>query len=180
MEDHELLSLLWQRAERAIPALAERFGKGLFRISNNLLNNTRDAEECVNDTYLAVWNSVPPRRPEPLSPYVYRIGRNIALNRLRDNTAQKRSGYELSLDELAGCIPAPCTDDGRALGRAMDAYLDTLNKDNRVMFLRRYWFGDSIKDIAAAFHMTENAVSVRLNRIRNGLKAYLVKEGYYE
>lgn len=180
MEDQELLSLLWQRAERAIPALAERFGKGLFRIANNLLNNTRDAEECVNDTYLAVWNSVPPKRPEPLSPYVYRIGRNIALNRLRDNTAQKRSGYELSLDELAGCIPAPCMEDGRALGQAVDAYLDTLNKDNRVMFLRRYWFGDSVKDIAAAFHMTENAVSVRLSRIRGGLKTYLIEEGYYE
>lgn len=180
MEDHEILPLLWQRAERAIPALAERFGNGLFRIAHNLLNSTRDAEECVNDTYLAVWNSIPPKKPEPLSPYVYRIGRNIALNRLRDNTAQKRGGYELSLDELAGCIPAPCTEDGRALGQAMDAYLDTLNKNNRVMFLRRYWFGDSVKDIAAAFHMTENAVSVRLSRIRSGLKAYLIEEGYYE
>lgn len=180
MEDHELLTLLWQRAQSAIPALADRFGKQLYRTAMNLLNNPRDAEECVNDTYMALWNAIPPKRPEPLSPYVYRIGRNIALNRLRDNTAQKRSGYELSLDELAGCMPAPCTEDGRALGRSIDAWLDTLNKDNRVMFLRRYWFGDNIKDIAAAFHMTENAVSVRLSRLRNSLKAHLIKEGYYE
>ena len=179
MEDHEILTLLWQRAEGAIGALAERFGASLYRIAMNLLNNPRDAEECVNDTYMALWNAIPPKRPEPLPPYVYRIGRNIALNRLRDNTTLKRSGYELSLDELAGCIPAPCLENGRLLGQAMDAYLSTLNKTNRVMFLRRYWFGDSVKDIAKAFHTTENAVSVRLNRIRSGLKEYLIKEGYY-
>lgn len=179
MEDRQILALLWQRAQSAIGALAERFGTQLYRTAMNLLGNPRDAEECVNDTYMAVWNSVPPKRPEPLAPYVYRIGRNIALNRLRSNTAQKRNSYEFSLDELEGCIPAPCLEDGRALGQAIDAYLHTLNKHNRVMFLRRYWFGDSVKDIAAAFHMTENTVSVRLSRIRNGLKAYLIKEGYY-
>lgn len=179
MEDHEILALLWQRSEGALDALAQRFGKELYRTAMNLLGNSRDAEECVNDTYMAVWNSIPPNRPEPLRPYVHRIGRNIALNRLRSNTAQKRSGYELSLDELEGCIPAPCLDDGRALGQAMDAYLSTLNKETRVLFLRRYWFGDSVKDIASAFGMTENAVSVRLNRARKGLKDYLIKEGYY-
>lgn len=179
MEDHEILTLLWQRSEGAIPALADRFGKHLYRTAINLLNNPLDAEECVNDTYMAVWNSIPPKQPEPLSAYVYRIGRNIALNRLRDNTAAKRSGYELSLDELENFIPTPCLEDGIALGRAINAYLSTLNRENRVIFLRRYWFGDSVKDISTAFHMTENAVSVRLNRIRNGLKAYLIKEGYY-
>lgn len=180
MEDHEILALLWQRAEGAISALAERFGGILYRTAVNLLGSSRDAEECVNDTYLAVWNAIPPNRPEPLPPYVYRIGRNIALNRLRSNTAQKRSGYELSLEELAGCIPAPCLEDGRALGRAMDAWLDTLNKESRILFLRRYWFGDSVKDIAVSFNMKESAVSVRLSRLRNKLKDYLVKEGYYE
>ena len=179
MEDHDILTLLWQRSERAISALAERFGKQLHLTAMNLLSSPRDAEECVNDTYMAVWNAIPPKRPEPLRPYVYRIGRNIALNRLRSNTALKRGNYELSLDELAGCIPAPCLEDGRALGQAMDAFLDTLAKENRVIFLRRYWFGDSAKDIAKAFHMTENAVSVRLSRMRDGLKAYLIKEGCY-
>lgn len=180
MEDHQLLALLWQRSEDAIPALAQAFGKLLNRIAHNLLGNERDAEECVNDTYLAVWNSIPPNRPEPLRPYICRIGRNIALNRLRSNTAQKRSCYEVSLEELAGCIPAPCQEDGQVLGRAMDAWLDTLSRDNRAIFLRRYWFGDSIKDISTAFNMKETAVSVRLSRLRDSLKTYLVKEGYYE
>ena len=180
MEDHQILTLLWQRSESAISVLAQEFGSLLYRTALNLLDNSRDAEECVNDTYLAVWNSIPPNRPNPLRPYVCRIGRNIALNRLRSNTAQKRSGYELSLDELSGCISAPNRDDGLALGRAMDAWLDTLNKENRAIFLRRYWFGDSVKDIATAFHMKENAVSVRLSRLRDSLKAYLIKEGYYE
>lgn len=180
MEDHQLLTLLWQRSEGAIGALAQQFGRLIYQIAHNLLGNERDAEECVNDTYLAVWNSIPPKRPEPLRPYICRIGRNIALNRLRSNTAQKRGGYEISLEELAGCIPAPCMEDGQALGRTMDAWLDSLNKDNRAIFLRRYWFGDSVKDIANAFNMKETAVSVRLNRLRDSLKAYLVKEGYYE
>lgn len=180
MDDQQILTLLWQRSENAISTLAQQFGNLLYRITHNLLGNPQDAEECVNDTYLAVWNSIPPKRPEPLQPYICRIGRNIALNRLRSNTAQKRSGYEVSLDELAGCIPAPCLEDGRALGQAMDAWLDTLNKDNRIIFLRRYWFGDSIKDISVAFSMKESAVSVRLSRLRDSLKAYLIKEGYYE
>ena len=180
MEDHQIIDLLWQRSEGALSALAEEFGSLLYRICLNLLDNARDAEECVNDTYLAVWNSIPPKRPEPLRPYVCRISRNIALNRLRSAAAQKRSGYELSLEELSGCISAPSRDDGLALGRAMDVWLDTLNKGNRAIFLRRYWFGDSVKDIAVAFNMKESAVSVRLSRLRDSLKAYLTKEGYYE
>ena len=178
MDDHSILDLLWARAENAIAALAERFGGRLYATAMNLLHDPQDAEECVNDAYLAVWNSVPPKRPEPLGPYIWRIGRNIALNRLRANTAQKRSGYELSLDELAGCIPAPCLEDGQALGRAMDAFLGTIGAKNRIIFLRRYWFGDSVKEIAKALGMTENAVSVRLSRVRDSLRQYLCKEGY--
>ena len=179
MEDAQIIALLWQRAENALTVLADRFGKRLHMIAMNLLYDPLDAEECVNDTYLAIWNAIPPRRPEPLSPFVYRVGRNIALNRLRANTAKKRGGYELSLEELAGCIPAPCLEDGRALGQAMDRYLATVSRENRVSFLRRYWFGDPVKDIAAAFCMSENAVSLRLHRTRDGLRDHLTKAGYY-
>ncbi len=179
MEDQQILDLLWARAEQAIQALAQRFGRQLTGMAKNLVGSEQDAHECVNDTYLAVWNAIPPRRPEPLTPFVLRVGRNIALNRLRANTAQKRSGYEVSLDELAGCIPAASLEDGRELGQALNAYLDTLSRDNRIMFLRRYWFGDSVKDIAKVFAMTENAVSVRLSRIRDGLRRFLQKEGHY-
>jgi RNA polymerase sigma-70 factor (ECF subfamily) len=178
MEDKQILQLLWQRAEQAIAAMAQRFGHRLYWTARNLVGNPQDAEECVNDTYMAIWDAIPPGHPDPLAPYVYRAGRNIALNRLRATNAQKRSGYELSLDELEGCIPAPCLEDGRILGQAMDAYLDTISKQSRIVFLRRYWFGDSIRDIAKDLSMTENAVSVRLSRARDGLKDYLMKEGF--
>lgn len=177
MEDSRILELLWQRAESAISSLVHRFGKRIYSTALNLVNNPQDAEECVNDTYMAIWNTIPPKRPQPLAPYVYRTSRNIALNRLRHNSAQKRSAYELSLEELAQYIPAPYLEDSRLLGQGINQYLDCLSKQNRIMFVRRYWFGDSVKDIAADFGMKENAVSVRLSRIREGLKEYLTKEG---
>ena len=180
MDDQNIIELYNQRDQRAITETQLKYGAYCMEVAYRVLQNRQDAEECVNDTYLAVWRSIPPNRPEPLRPYVCRIGRNIALNRLRSSSAQKRSGYEISLEELAGCIPAPCMEDGRALGQTMDAWLDTLNKESRAIFLRRYWFGDSVQDIADAFHMKENAVSVQLNRLRSNLKEYLIKEGYYE
>ncbi len=123
--------------------------------------------------------------PTPLSGYVYKTGRNLALKRLRyDSAAIRDSRYNVPLEELAGCLPGEAfweTVSARALGRAIDAYLDTLSVDNRSIFLRRYWFGDSIREIATSFAMSENAVSVRLNRARNALREYLLKEGlYYE
>lgn len=178
-----ITTLLWQRSESAIRELAKQFGRRLYLTAMNIIGIHEDAEEAVSDTYLAVWNSIPPKQPEPLAPFVYRVGRNIALNRLRHNLTQKRCDYDVSLDELADCIAGPDlwrTLDARALGRAIDTFLGTLNRHNRVIFLRRYWFGDSVKDIARAFDMTEGAVSVRLNRIRDKLKAYLTEEGFYE
>ena len=184
MNDNTIIRLLWERAETAIDALGQRFGRRLHQTAMNILNSFHDAEETVNDTYLAVWNTVPPKKPNPLSGFVYKIGRNTALNRLRSNLAQKRGGaYELSLDELAGCIPGAALEEqveARELGLAIDAFLDTLTQENRAIFLRRYWFGDGVKEIAKAFSLSQNAVSVRLNRTRGSLRAYLIKEGYYE
>lgn len=183
MEDRKIISLLWQRAESALDALAKKFGPRLMATARNILGNYQDAEETVSDTYLAVWNAVPPRQPDPLAGFVYKIGRNLALKRHRDNTAEKRNGtYDLSLDELAGCIPAPAleeTVEARELGLAIDAFLDTISQESRAIFLRRYWFGDSAKDIARHFGMTVNAVNVRLSRLRAQLKDYLIKEGHY-
>lgn len=184
MDDLHIIRLLWDRAESALELLAKRFGQRLLQTARNILGNHQDAEETVNDTYLAVWNTIPPERPSPLAAFVYKIGRNLALKRYRSNTAQKRNGtYDLSLDELAGCIPGPAledTVDARELGRAIDTFLDTLSADNRNIFLRRYWFGDSVRDVARCFDLSQNACSVRLSRIRNQLKDYLIKEGYYE
>lgn len=182
MEDKQILDLLWQRSEQAIDALIGRFGSLLHRICMNILGDPQDAQECVNDTYMAVWNAIPPKRPNPLTPFVCRTGKNIALNRLRRNTAQKRnSQYDLSLDELEPYLGTAAVDetlDARELGQLVDRFLGSVKRDNRVIFLRRYWFGDSVTSIAQEMGMTENAVSVRLNRTREQLRTYLQKAGY--
>lgn len=182
MEDKKIIALLWQRAESALDALAEKFGRGLLAMTRNILPDLRDAEEAVSDTYLAVWNAVPPAKPDPLSAYVYKVGRNTALNRRRQDTTLKRSGWEISLDELSGILSGPSLEahvEARALGRAIDAFLDTQSQSTRIIFLRRYWFGDSVKDISKLLGMKESAVSVRLLRAREKLKNYLTEEGYY-
>jgi len=182
MEDRHIIKLLFARAESAIDALAKQFGTRLFAKASNILGDPRDAEESVSDTYLALWNAIPPQNPNPLAAYVYKVGRNIALKRLRTVTALQRcSAYDLSLEELAGCLPDTAlqdTLDARELGRCIDRFLDTQSRESRIIFLRRYWFGDSIREIALALRMKEGTVSVRLNRTRNALKDYLNKEGY--
>lgn len=182
MEDKKIIALLWQRAEEALEALAEKFGRGLLALARNILPDRRDAEEAVSDTYLALWHAIPPAKPDPLPPYVYRVGRNTALNRLRRDTAQKRSAWEVSLEELSNSLSGPSLEahvEARGLGRAIDAFLDTQSQSTRIIFLRRYWFGDSVKDIAKLLGMNESAVSVRLLRAREKLKNYLTEEGYY-
>ena len=180
MDDRAIIDLFCRRSEDAIPALERKFGRRLQRLAQNILNNEQDALECVNDTYLAVWNAVPPQRPWPLSPFVLRICKNIAVSRLRANLATKRSGYEVALDELNEAIGANSLEEAvsaRELGRSIDAFLGTLRKDDRVLFLRRYWHGDSVEALAKLFGLSKGAVSTRLNRIRNKLKDYLGKEG---
>lgn len=181
MEDKKIVGLLFARAESAIDALANRFGKRLYRTAMNILGIHEDAEETVSDTYLAVWNAIPPKKPDPLAGFVYKTGRNQALDRLRKETAQKRGGYDVSLDELAGCLGGASLEDeidARLLGRAIDRFLDTIPLSSRILFLRRYWFGDSVKQIASDLGMTANAVSVQLSRTRDKLRVYLTKEGF--
>jgi len=182
MEDQKIIKLLWSRTESAIEALAKKFGKRLMTIAWNILGIYQDAEEAVNDTYLAVWNTVPPNKPDPLAGYVYTTGRNISLNRLKYITAEKRdSRYDASIDELAECIPAPAleeTVEARELGEVINRFLWTINADNRALFLRRYWFGDDLKEIAKDLNLRPNTASVRLGRIRMQLREFLMKEGY--
>lgn len=182
MDDKNILRLLLERAENGIDALARRYGKRLMSIAKNILGVYQDAEEAVNDTYLAVWNTVPPKEPDPLSGYVYRTGRNISLDKLKYNTAAKRDGrYDVPIDELTDCIPAPALEDSvevYELGNAINRFLKTQSRDNRVLFLRRYWFGDSVKDIARDLNLRQNAASVRLGRMRLQLQDFLVKEGF--
>ena len=183
MEDRVIIDLLWSRSEDAIQALAQQFGRRLQRLAENILSSEPDAQECVNDTYLAVWNTIPPQRPVPLAPYLLCLCRNIAISRLRSATAKKRSAYEISLNELDEAIGADSltqTITSRELGRTIDRFLDTLCKEDRVIFLRRHWYGDSVADIAKSLGLSESNISVRLHRIRQKLKTYLVTEGYYE
>ncbi len=183
MEDKKIVKLLFARAENAINELCKRYGKQLHHIAYNILENHLDAEECTNDTYLALWNAIPPVSPDPLAPYVYRTGRNTALKRLHRDTAKKRdSRYDVSLEELNDCLPGGDVEqiiDARELGRAMDKFLKSKSRESRYIFIRRYWFGDSVGEIARTLKMQENAVSVRLNRMRTSLKDYLKKEGYH-
>ena len=184
MEREPILALLLARREEAIGAMRSQFGQRLMMTAMNILGDREDAEETVSDTYLAVWNCVPPKEPVPLAPFVYRVGRNLALKRLRENSAQKRdSRLELSLAELENCIPAQSLEDeadARELGRAIERFLATLPKESRIIFLRRYWFGDSVKEIAAALGLRQNTVTVKLSRTREKLRTYLQKEGHID
>ncbi len=185
MEDKKIIKLLFMRAEESLWILKEHYGSALYRIAMNILGNHHDAEETTNDTYLAIWNAIPPKEPEPLAPYVYRTGRNMALKRMEYLSAEKRnSRYDLSLDELGACLP----EDNNAPEQALivqeiaDSINEFLEKDsalNRYIFIRRYWYGDAVDDIAKSVNMKSGAVSVRLNRIRAKLKEQLIKEGYY-
>ena len=183
MDPNRIIALLWARSEEAIDGLSQNYGRRLYQTSYNILSDQQDAEECVDDTYLAVWNAIPPKKPDPLAAFVYRIGRNISLNRLRSCQAQRRDNrFDLSLDELATCIPGSTLEedlDARVLGQALDRFLETQTRENRILFLRRYWFGDSVRDVAQSLGLTENAASVRLNRLREKLKYYLIKEGLF-
>lgn len=183
MEDRKLIALFFERSEQAITALTPRFGNRLYATAYNILNSREDAEEAVSDTYLALWNAIPPEKPDPLEGYVYRTGRNIALKKLRFLRAQKRSSqYDISLDELSSVLSSGNLEDAidaRELGLVIDRFLTTLPKQSRILFLRRYWFGDSVKQLSKDFSLTENTVSVRLSRIRTQLKTYLIKEGFF-
>jgi RNA polymerase sigma-70 factor (ECF subfamily) len=183
MEDEKIIELFFERSEEAIMELSAKYEKLLFSVSNNILNNKEDAMECVNDTYLGAWKTIPPQKPNPLTAFICKIVRNLSLKKYRDKKASKRnSTFDVSMEELEYCIPSASVEEiwsAKELGIAIDRFLNTLDKDNRVMFLRRYWFFDSISDISDLFSLTENNVSVKLLRIRKGLRSFLEKEGFH-
>ncbi len=177
MDDREIVALFYARSEQAITELSEKYGKLSFQIACNILNNSQDAEECVSDAYLGVWNSVPPQNPDPLRAYLCRIVRNLALKKLRTNSALKRgSQFEVSLSELENCIPNNSLDEqfsANELAAQINAFLSTLRRDDRVLFVKRYWLAQPLSEIAADFGITEHNASVRLSRIRAKLRKYL-------
>ena len=183
MDDKQIVALLWGRSQEALAGIEEVYGQQLQRMAANILGSEEDARECVNDTYLALWNSIPPQKPDPLGAYAFRICKNTAISRLRKSKAAKRGELTVSLEELAECIGEDTLQqitDSKALGEAIDRFLGTLSKENRILFLRRHWFGDSVCQIAKDRAMSETAVSIRLSRTRSRLRDYLIKEGFYE
>lgn len=184
MEDEAIVDLYWKRDESAIEKTKEKYGRYLMKVAYNVLGNTEDCEECVNDTYLRAWNSIPPKRPKPLSVYIGKIARQAAIDCYRKRTSAKRGGteFEASLDELEECLTAGSTPeqeiDTQFLGMVISRYLKTVPKENRILFVRRYYYCDSIKMIAQRSGYSKSKVKSILFRIRAGLKEYLEKEGF--
>lgn len=184
MEDSKIVQLYWDRNEFAISATSEKYGNYCNSIAGNILGNREDAEECVNDTYINAWNSMPPHRPEALAPFLGKIVRNISFNRYKHNTARKRGGGEIPvvLDELSDLVSGRSSVEQeishKELVCTINRFLQGLPKKKRSIFICRYWYTESISEIAVRYGMKENAVSMALNRIRLQLRKYLVERGF--
>ena len=181
MDDAKIIELYFQRDEQAVRETDAKYGKLCHRIAFNILNNREDAEECVNSTYVGVWNAIPPARPHRFIAFVCRVARNHALKRLEFLTREKRSAeLMLSLEELSSVLPddryAPDVNDAD-VGRLISKFLRTQKEDVRNVFIRKYYFFDSIKEIAVRFGFSESKVKNMLLRTRNKLKNYLMEEG---
>ena len=182
MTDAEIIRLFFERSEQAIEELVQAHGSAVARVARNILGSERDTEECLNDTYLAVWNAIPPQKPAPLRTFVCRIARNLATTKYHANTAKKRNScYDTALDELEECLSdggsVEEAYDAKELSAAINACLAALSYSDRFLFVRRYWYSDSVQNIAALTGSTANSVAVRLYRLREKLRHHLIKEG---
>ena len=183
MDEKEIIDLYWARSERAIGETDKKYGKFCFRIAYNILADHGDSEECVNDTYLHTWNAIPPRRPNKLSAFLGKITRNLALNRVERDSAQKRGGGQVTVavEELSVCIPDPNTVErqleDKELADALNRFLEGLPGETRRIFLRRYWQLCPVREIAAFYGISESKVKMSLLRTRGKLRAFLEKEG---
>ena len=181
MDDSKIIELFFARNEDAIKHTDDTYGRRLFHLADNIVHNDQDAEESVNDTYMKAWDTIPPQRPEHFFAYIAKICRNFALKRIDWQKAKKRNAEVVALtQEMENCIPDTYRDmeaDERELGRILDTFLRTLTPENQMVFLRRYWYVDTIAEIAARYGISESAVQMRLNRTRSKLAMYLAKEG---
>ena len=182
MEDRDIIALYFARAESAIAETAAKYGGYCRAIASRILKSPEDTEECLSDTWLGAWNAIPPQKPGCLRIFLGRITRNLALDRYAYHHAEKRSsGFTVVLDELAECVSGSSLEedfDAALLGEAISRYLASCKAETRQVFLRRYWYSDSIRDIARAFHCSEARVKSMLHRTRQGLRTYLTEEGF--
>jgi len=181
MEDASIIELFRKRDENAIAELKDKYGRLCFYIAGNILAQREDAEECVNSAFYEIWNKIPPENPDDLKTYLCRIVRNIAIKRLEYNTALKRSpAFAVSLEEIGDCLPAKADDIlEEELADAVSRFLRTQDELRRRIFVRRYWYGDSLTAISQRFGINERTAATILFRTRKKLKAFLQKEGYY-
>ena len=180
MDDKVIIGLYLERNEKAIEKTDDRYGKYLKKIAYNLLKNKQDVEECINDTYVKAWNSIPPTIPQNLLAYLAKITRNTAISRLFAEKSSKRSKEtRVVLDEIAEIIPAKgLTIENRvALKVSINAFLESIEKTQRVIFVKRYFYAYSVKEIAKEMDFTQSNVKVILHRMRNSLKEFLKGEG---
>ena len=181
MEDTKIIEMYFARSEEAIRQTDAAYGRKLFFLADRILHNAQDSEEAVSDTYLKTWETIPPKRPVYFYPYLAKICRFFALGKLDWKTADKRNGEMVSLtEEMALCIPDRRKEaevEAKEIGRAMNAFLEGLSQESRVIFLRRYWFCDTIAEIAQRYGISESKVKMRLLRTRNQLAEFLNKEG---
>ena len=183
MTDYHIIDLFWERNEDAIIETQAVYGRKLHAISDRILHSQQDAEESVNDTYMRAWETIPPQKPNFFFAYLAKICRNCSLRRLQWNTAAKRSAQVISLTkELESCIPDHSRErklEAEEIGKILNGFLESLSQESRLIFLRRYWYTDSIQEIAARYHITESKVKTQLHRTRKKLRQYLAKEGIH-
>jgi RNA polymerase sigma-70 factor (ECF subfamily) len=183
MDDAQIIQLYFERSEDAIEKTKIKYGDFCFHIANNILKSKEDAEECENDAYLKLWNAIPPQRPNVLKSYLGKIVRNLALRRYEYYSAQKRNvELEIAFSELEECIVGLKSVEGQFdvgdLEKSVNRFLHTIDREPRIIFVRRYWYADSMKEIAARFRISESKVKSSLFRTRNKLRIYLQKEGF--
>ena len=186
MKDCEIVELYWRRDEEAIVATRNRYGPYLFRIALGILAGIPDSEECVNDTYLGAWNSMPPHRPAVLQTYLGKLTRRLAIDRYRKNSAQKRGGgqMEQSVEELNDCLPGRISleqeVESRELTASLDRFLRTMSPEKRRVFLLRYWYALPIAEISTRMGFRETKTVNMLSRIRKSLKSHLEQEEIFD
>ena len=183
MNDSQIVDLYWQRNERAIAETADKYGNYCYKIAYNILADSEDSEECVNDTWHGAWNSMPENRPSKLAPYLAKLTRWLSLKRLRERNTLKRCGNEtaVALEELSGSLDSGDSVQNyielHELCTAIDAFLDSLDEQARNVFIARYWFMLPVAQIADKFNFSESKVKTMLMRTRSRLKTYLVEVG---
>ena len=182
MDDKKIIELFFARSEQAIAEVKIKYGGLCHEISFNILRNESDVQECTNDVYLALWNTIPPANPDPFAAYIARFTRNQSIKRYHQNTAKKRNSfYDVALEELENCIPTGDSIedllDAEELALHINFFLGTLSKKNRIIFIRRYYFSDSVSDIAKKMKIDARKVTLSLSRSREKLRKYLAAKG---